>query len=283
MSISSERLDAFVTVARYASFSKAATQLHVTQSALSQRIKHLEENLGVTLFIRHSGGVQLTEAGQKMLRYCDIKNRLEEELLDDLSVARAGQIAGSLRLASYSSVTRSVVIPALSEFLRKNSRVSFEFISRSVQEMPQVLHRGEADFIVMDYRLEKSGLESIVLGIEEYVVIESSKRTSPIDVYLDNDANDVATELFFAKQKKGQQRYRRSYLAECYGIIDGVREGLGRAVMPRHLVDVAGVKIVKGFEPFNREVVLHYYTQPYYPRLHQETVHELIKNAPKFL
>ncbi|MGE0171720.1 MAG: LysR family transcriptional regulator [Oligoflexales bacterium] len=283
MSISSERLDAFVTVARCSSFSKAATQLHVTQSALSQRIKHLEEDLGLTLFIRDSGGVQLTEAGQKMLRYCDIKGRLEEELLDDLSISKAGRISGNLRLACFSSIMRSVVIPSLSEFLRKNMGVSFEFLCRTVQELPQTLSRCEADFIIMDYRLEKSGLEAVHLGVEDYVVIESSRRTSPEDVFLDNDSNDVATELFFAKQKKAKVRYRRSYLADCYGIIDGVREGLGRAVMPKHLVDVPGVKIVKGFEPFTREVVLHYYSQPFYPKLHQETINEIRKNAPNLL
>ena len=63
MSLSSLYLDAFVGVAKAESFSGAAKGLHITQSALSQRIKNLEDELGLTLFLRMTSGVRLTEQG----------------------------------------------------------------------------------------------------------------------------------------------------------------------------------------------------------------------------
>jgi DNA-binding transcriptional LysR family regulator len=59
----------FLSVASHRSFSRAAEHLHVAQSALSARIAELERSLGRILFVRHSHGVTLTEAGQTLLPY----------------------------------------------------------------------------------------------------------------------------------------------------------------------------------------------------------------------
>ncbi|MQA85966.1 MAG: LysR family transcriptional regulator [Streptosporangiales bacterium] len=60
---------AFVAVAEQRHFSRAAAGLHLTQQALSRRIQRLEQLLGTPLFVRNSGGVELTPAGQRLLPY----------------------------------------------------------------------------------------------------------------------------------------------------------------------------------------------------------------------
>lgn len=67
MSLSSLHLDAFFTAAQLLNFSQAAKQLHITQSALSQRIKALEEDLSLRLFVRKPRGVELSVAGERLL------------------------------------------------------------------------------------------------------------------------------------------------------------------------------------------------------------------------
>ncbi len=85
MSLSSLHLDAFFAAAQSLNFSRAARDLHITQSALSQRVKALEEDLGLTLFVRLPRGVQLTEAGERLLRYCQARSSLESELIEHLT------------------------------------------------------------------------------------------------------------------------------------------------------------------------------------------------------
>ena len=283
MKMSSLQLEAFLQTAKLRSFSRAATALSVTPSALSQRISNLEAELETTLFIRDPSGPLLTSTGEQLLRYCQVMDSLEQEVLSDLK-SSIGKLAGSIRVAAFSSVLRSVIIPSLAGFLRANPMVHCEFQSDEMTQLPSVLKTAEADFVILDYPLKKSGILEHVLGKEEYVVIESAKFDSPEDLYLDHGPDDNATELFFREQPRAPVKIRRSFMGDVYGIIDGVERGLGRAVMSRHLAEGnPRLKMLKGYRSYHRTVTLHYFEQPYYSRLHQEVVRQLEKNCAEWL
>jgi len=284
MSISSLYLDAFKEVAKTENFSEAALNLHVTQSALSQRVKNLEKDLSLTLFIRTPSGTVLTEQGLRLLRYCQTKDSLENELMGDLKVQNSKELSGILRIGTYSSIYRSAILPALSTTLQKNQKVSFEFVCAKMNELPGMLNRGEVDLITLDYELKKSNLEKVKLGTEVLVLIESRKNTSKESVFLDNDSNDLATENFFKHQKRKVPAYSRAYFDDCYGIIDGVCEGAGRAVMPQHLIkNNKKIKIDETYKPMEIDVWLHYFKQPFYSKLQLETTKKLEQNCKSFL
>ncbi len=284
MSLSSLYLDAFLAVAKTRGFSSAAQQLNVTQSALSQRVKNLEGELGLTLFIRTTTGATLTEQGERLLRYCQMRDSMEEELIHDLNIARAFELTGTIKIAGYSSVLRSVLIPALQHLLQKHPNILCEFICANMSELPGMLQRAEVDFIVMDYQLERANLQTAPLGKEHYVFIEGKNRSSQEGVFLDNNATDRTTELFFKAQGTKIPKYRRSYFDDCYGIIDGVALGLGQAIMSKHLIsNNPKIKIVRGYQPYRVEVFLHYYQQPFYSRLHQAVIENLVRGAGRYL
>ena len=284
MSLSSLYLDAFLAVARSKGFSAAANTLNITQSALSHRIRNLESDLGLTLFIRTPTGATLTEQGERLLRYCQTRTSMEDELIQDLNVRKSSEMAGTVRVAAYSSVLRSVVIPALKPLFHKHPGILCEFCCANIPDLPGLLQRAETDFIVTDQRIERAGIEAKVLGREKYVLIESRKESLRDDIFLDNDAGDRATELYFKAQGGKVPKFRRSYFDDCYGIIDGVALGLGRAVMPEHLVsENSQIKVLKGHKAFHVDVTLNYYHQPFYSKLHQSVVDHLCQNAGKFL
>jgi DNA-binding transcriptional LysR family regulator len=277
MKLPSHELRAFYEVARIQNVTQAARNLFVTQSALSQRIQKLESTLESTLFIRDRKGLRLTENGEKLLRYCQSLGGLEAEFLEDLQ-SNSKELAGTVRLASYSSVMRSAVIPSVAPFLRKNTKVQCEFRSYEVSELEAVLERAEADLVIADFRMQKPNIEEVLLGAEEFVVIESARFECPENIYLDHGPEDNATSSFFAAQKNAPA-YNRSYMGDVYGILDGVEEGLGRAVMSKHLIkNRKNLKVVKGFKSQLREVVLHYFKRPYYPKIYKEVVKTLKSN-----
>lgn len=247
-------LTAFLTVCTTKNFTRAAALLHITQSALSQRIRRFEENLGTTLILRESSHFSLTSAGQEVLVYGRQKKVLLDELLFKLKKAHNKV---SLRVGAFSSVLRSVIMPSLSDFLKEHHYIEIEYFSREIYELPDMLMRGKIDIAILTYELKDSNTQSVHLFDEKNVLIESSKYTS-LDKYLDHDKEDQTTYNFLCAQGKAINSLQRSFYDDIYGVIDGVSLGLGRAVAPLHLIkNFPSVQIVKGSGIMLSPVYLH--------------------------
>ena len=261
----SHQLDAFVTVAQSKSFSEAARRLHITQSALSQRILNLEEDLRITLFLREPHGIRMTEQGESLLRYCRSKNLLEEQFLSGIRLGNENELSGMVRIASFSTHVRSLLLPKLGAFGRAHPGVQIDLFTREVRELPIMLKSGEADFIFTDHPIEKQEVENRLVAQEDYVLIESRNGTSRKDVYIDHDEFDHTTADFFKFQKLPQKQYKRAYFDEIYTIIEAVGEGFGRAVVPLHLIQGnKRVSVVKNLRPLKSPVYLSHFKQAFY-------------------
>jgi len=118
-------LVAFVTVAREESFTRAAVKLGVSQSALSQTVRGLEERLGLRLLTRTTRRVSPTAAGERLLqtagpRFDEIQNELSA-----LSEMR-DRPTGTVRITAGEHAAISVLAPALDKFLPENPDVNVE-------------------------------------------------------------------------------------------------------------------------------------------------------------
>lgn len=116
---------AFMAVARERSFTRAAAQLGVSQSALSHTIRRLETALGLRLLTRTTRSVAPTDAGERLVQslgphFEDIGRELDQ--LTELS----GKPSGSLRINAGEHAVRSVLWPKLDPFLRKYSDIRVE-------------------------------------------------------------------------------------------------------------------------------------------------------------
>lgn len=283
MQLSSRQLEAFVVVARTLNFTRAAERMGLTQSALSQRIRKLEEELGAALLVRAPGAVRLTETGSRILRYCEAKEALEAEIMADLSTSRSGELAGAIRVAGHLSVMRPIALPAMAPLLREHPRVQCELITAELKNLPGMLKRGEADLVILDQELPWASLVRFRLGDETYVAIEGVSPTTRSGVWLDINPDDQITERFFRFQGKSPS-YRRSFTSDVYGIIDGVALGMGRAVVPRHML--AGredIRILPEYRAQKTGVWLHHYALPYYSRLQQAVVARIRASFPAAL
>jgi DNA-binding transcriptional LysR family regulator len=120
-------LSAFIAVARERSFTRAAAKIGVSQSALSQTIRELEERLDIRLLTRTTRSVAPTEAGERLLR--TIGPRLEEI---DAELAALSELrnkpAGAVRLTADENAARAVLWPALQKFLPDYPDVKVEVV-----------------------------------------------------------------------------------------------------------------------------------------------------------
>jgi DNA-binding transcriptional LysR family regulator len=290
MTLPAHQLDAFHAVAETGGFSKAAKRLGVTQPALSQRIQQLEAELKRRLFVRSPTGVTVTDAGARLLRYCEAKRALESEVLDDLAIEPntgvSAELSGTVHIAAFSSIARSCVLPSLAPLFRANPRLLIEFTVRETSELEALLGQGSSELVILDHVAPRPDVEHVTLGHEELVLVESRRVGARDDIYLDHDPEDQTTLKFLGKSGVKTRYVRRSFFDDVYGVLDAAVDGFGRAVVPRHML-VGGIgealRVVADMKPSRSPVVLHYFRQPSYTRAHIAVREAIASGVPKVL
>ena len=152
-----KRLRVLKEVAEQGSFSAAADELHVSQSAVSQQISALEAEVGVPLLLRLRGGPQLTEAGALLVSHADAAICRLEEAERELAEL-AGMGSGELRLASFSSANASLVTRAARGFRDRHPDVRLSLSEADPEDSIPQLKRGATD-LVLAYDFELDSIE----------------------------------------------------------------------------------------------------------------------------
>src|SRR6186713_989709 len=118
--ISAGHLRAFEAVARHLNFRAAAEEMALTQSAVSRQIQALEEEVGVSLFLRHTRAVELTSAGSHLL--LAVTQALPRI---DSAIRQIRQTAGrrAVALTTFASFASMWLIPRLEQFQRDNPEI----------------------------------------------------------------------------------------------------------------------------------------------------------------
>jgi LysR family transcriptional regulator, transcriptional activator of the cysJI operon len=122
------RLKVFRVVASHLNFSRAAEELLLTQPAVTQQIKALEDEFGVSLFDRSGGRIALTPAGQALLPYAEKLRAISEEAYAAV-VSASGKLGGHLALGASQTIGQYVLPNLVAAFLRENPRVSITAMS----------------------------------------------------------------------------------------------------------------------------------------------------------
>lgn len=137
----------FICAVKHMNFSKAAEELHITAPAVSLQIKELEEDIGVSLFLREGRRVELTSAGEYFLLYARrLISTLKEA--DDTMERLRGQDAKVLKIGLVS--TAKYFVPrVLAQFKREYPKVQIRLDVRNRQQLVELLREGEIDVAIM--------------------------------------------------------------------------------------------------------------------------------------
>ena len=142
------RLKVFRIVAMHLNFSRAAEELLLTQPAVTQQVKALEDEYGVPLFDRTGGRIMLTPGGEALLPYANRLKEISDEAF--AAVARAsGKLAGQLAVGASQTIGQYLLPALIAGFLRENPRISISAVSGNTDEILNTLaaHRIELALI----------------------------------------------------------------------------------------------------------------------------------------
>ncbi len=141
------QLKALIAVAECQSFSKAAEELHLTQSAVSKRVATLESDLGVILFERFGQRIQITDVGKTLLM--DARDVLEKiEQMHAHSDMSKQQITGKLRIATSHHIGLHRLPPILQGFVQKYPDVQLDMHFTDSEIAYEAVSQGECDIAI---------------------------------------------------------------------------------------------------------------------------------------
>lgn len=238
---------AFVAVAQERSFTRAAAQLGVSQSALSHTIRAFESKLGVRLLTRTTRGVSPTEAGERLLE--GVGPRIDEIRSEMAAVSELREKpAGTIRITATDYAIRAVLWPKLSPFLHQYPDIKVEcvsdyaFIDIVAERYDLGVRLGDSvakDMIAVRIAPD---LRMAVVGAPSYLAGRSLPKT-PHDLAA-HDCINLRTQthggLYAWELKKGGREIQVRVEGQLsfngvYEILDAALAGFGLAYIPEDL------------------------------------------------
>jgi DNA-binding transcriptional LysR family regulator len=240
---------AFIAVARERSFTRAAAQLGVSQSALSRTVRALEERMGLLLLTRTTRSVAPTEAGQRLL--AAIAPKLEEidAELDAMGELRDRPV-GTVRITTTDYAANTYVWPKLAPLLHEYQEIRVEIINdyglRNIVDQRYELGIRLGDQVEKDMIATRVGpdITMAIVGAPAYLAGRTLPRT-PQDLTHHNCINlrlPTRDALLPWELSKGHRELHvrvdgQLVFNNTYQMVDAALAGFGLAYVPKELVE----------------------------------------------
>lgn len=150
MDVNFELYKVFYVVANKKSISKGAEELMISQPAVTQSIKMLEGQLGVTLFIRTKKGVLLTDEGEELYFY--VKEGMNYFINGHNKVTSLKQLnSGVLKIGASTSITENYLMPCITKFHALYPNIEIKIINNLTDTLLKELRNGNVDVVIGGY------------------------------------------------------------------------------------------------------------------------------------
>ena len=239
------QLKSFISVVDEGGFTAAGRQLDLTQPAVSRAVATLEKELGLALLIRGRDGLVLTDAGAVALTHAREAVR-HLGLMRSEVAALAGEITGTLALASLPSVTGTFIAPHLRSFTERHPGVAVRLLEGSEPEVRDWLDQGAAEAGVVSLPIK--GLDAAPLGEQDFVAVVPADNRLAQWTEVDYAAlakepfirsTGGCAEVFTPIARRSGVEFDVAFEArEMSAVLEIVRAGLGVSILPSAGMDV---------------------------------------------
>ena len=209
MNVDLELYRVFYTVAKNKHMTKASEELHISQPAISQSIKKLEDQLGGTLFLRSNKGMELTEEGKMFYEYVkgalELINNAENEFTSFKDLSK-----GKIKIGCSTTLTKLVLMDALKDFHLDYPNININITNDLTSKLINDLKLGKLDFVVFN----ESNIKETNLNLEKIKELKQGFIYNP-EFYDDNvntfeDLNNVPLIL---QKEESNSRKLLDYIA----------------------------------------------------------------------
>lgn len=230
----------FRMVVREGGITKAAEKLFRVQSNVTTRVRQLEEDLGVRLFIREGKRLHVSPAGRRLIEYADRLLALAEEARTAVLDPRP---RGTLRLGAMESTAAARLPGLLAEYHACYPEVEIQLRTGNPQVLAAAMLAGELDAALAAEPIADNPFEKQPAFREELVIVSAASRVS-VENRLDMPKTMIAFEHGCPHRKRLEEWYtRRGFMAEqiielgsYHAMLGCVVAGMGIALMPKSVL-----------------------------------------------
>ncbi len=275
------QLQTFVTVISEGSMTAAADKLYLTQPAVSQQIRNLEDELGVDLLVR---GVRLIKAtAQGEVLYEHAKKILLQVQQAEVAVKSMGsELKGTVRIGTLNSIGLQIMSPVLSRLLRFNPQLHLKVDYERGEDLVRRFQNRESDVVILpetqkEFSVDLGAVEKKILLKEEMWLVGTGKDAD-VPVQIDDQQLSLFPYINFSGEYPGFQKSFRQRVRDLglqlnvvfesanVGTLKRVIEtGLGWGFLPAHAVkkQIRSGRLVRTHtKNFQYDVDLIYYFRP---------------------
>lgn len=209
MNVDLELYRVFYVVAKNKHMTKASEDLHISQPAISQSIKKLEDQLGGTLFLRSNRGMELTEEGKMFYEYVkgalELINSAENEFtaFKDLS-------KGEIKIGCSTTLTKLILMDSLKRFHIDYPNINIHITNDLTSNLINDLKLGKLDFVIFN----ESNIKETNLNLEKIKELSQGFIYNP-EFYEDNiiDFKDLNNYPLILQKEESNSRKLLDYIA----------------------------------------------------------------------
>ena len=209
MNVDLELYRVFYAVAKHKHMTKASEELHISQPAISQSIKKLEDQLGGTLFLRSNKGIELTEEGKMFYEYVkgalELINNAENEFTSFKDLSK-----GEIKIGCSTTLTKLVLMNALKDFHLDYPNININITNDLTSNLINDLKLGKLDFVIFN----ESNIKETNLNLEKIKELKQGFIYNP-EFYDDtvNNFEDLNNVPLILQKEESNSRKLLDYIA----------------------------------------------------------------------
>lgn len=179
------RMETFLTVCKYMSFTQAAKVLNLTQPAVSQHIKYLEKKFDTPLLIRERKNLVLSPAGEILRSSLESmrndENTIKKRMKESLSGKKVLTFGVTMTIGEYA------ILPSLADLIKSHPDTDFHIRYGNTKTLLSDLYEGNIDFAIVEGYFKEENYQTRVYRTEEYIAVASSQHTFQTPVHCVKD------------------------------------------------------------------------------------------------
>lgn len=258
----------FISVATHGSLLRASYSLGISQSALSQSMKNLEQSLNVKLFNRNTRGIILTNEGKILYEFAKTGDHcFKEAIINTLRTNQSISLT-TFKIAATQSLLNNYIFPIMKNMVSKYCNVNFEFASYIKEfDIVKKIQNGDVDLIIVKTNAEFALKEIVARTISEnnYYFVYNPEFFNFEGIVKVKDLEKIPIIIKERDGKNDNSWMKASFkrLITCNhddNILQLIKKGVGIGLYSKTLAEKEGLKVLnlKDYNPTKRTVEAFY-------------------------